>query len=113
MPYLSTPDLLNKIFDGKSFNVSETVDTAPVYGAKTVGTAGASESLSTDTIEHVVYVKAMQSNSGNIYIGDSGVSSANGFPLAAGEQIALQTRDLNKIYLDTDTGGEGVKYIGV
>jgi len=113
MTYLGQTDLLNKVFDGKSLNTTEAVDKAPIYGAKTVGVAGTAEALSTDTIEHIVYIKAMTSNTGNLYVGDSAVSSANGFPLAAGEQISLQTRDLSKIYLDTDTGGEGVKFIGV
>jgi len=113
MPYLSTSDLLNEIFDGKNIEITEAVDTEPIYGAKTVGVAGTSEALSSDAVEHGIHIKAMSSNTGEIYVGDVNVSSSNGYPLAAGEEVYLKLRDLSKVYLDTDTGGEGVKYIGV
>ena len=58
MPYLSTTDLLNEIFDGKSIKITESVDTEPIYGAKTVGVAGISEALSSDAVEHGIHIKA-------------------------------------------------------
>ena len=113
MPYLSSSDILNKIFDGHSLNITEAFDGEPVSGQKTVGTAGTAETLSSDTIEHYVRIKALASNSGDVFIDGSDVSSANGYPLSAGEKIELPIRDLSNIYLDTATGGEGVKYIGI
>jgi len=111
MNYLSSSDILNQVYNGKSLEITEAVDAKPIYGAKTVGVAGTAEVLASETVEHGVTIKAMPSNTGDIYVGDSAVSSSNGYPLSAGEEIHLKLRDLSKIYLDTATGGEGVKYI--
>lgn len=85
---------------------------------KTVTTATTAEALQASTFKvRNAVIKALSTNTGLAYIGDSAVAAANGFELAAGESVgigAIMTRgnhgtyDLNKIYADVATSGEGV-----
>lgn len=56
-----------------------------------------------------VTVLAASANAQTIYIGNSGVTTSNGFPLAAGAGIELAVNNLNKIYF---VGSGSVRYIG-
>lgn len=82
---------------------------------KTVASAGTAEALKSSEfrVESAV-IMAEGDNTGNIYIGGSGIDST-GHYLAAGEIFTLpptkdgkEDHDLNKIYIDADTNGEGV-----
>jgi hypothetical protein len=64
-----------------------------------------------------VIIKALHGNTNMVYVGANGVSSTTGFVLDAGESVTLngiedagteQFLDLSKIYIDSDTNGEGV-----
>jgi hypothetical protein len=87
-------------------------------GSKTVTTAGTRVQLSsTPTIVYGLSIQAKAANSGNIYVGDSTVSSSNGHILDAGVELELvppQIRGidgemlLSDVYLDADTNGDGV-----
>ena len=82
-----------------------------------VTSAGTAEPLSS-VPKHVwqVRVKATAGNTGIIYIGDSTVSSANGYSLSEKEEIDISAifakdnfiLDLNEIYIDSSVNGEGV-----
>jgi len=80
-------------------------------GQKTIGTAGIAETLGSSTAINSVTIKALAGNTNNVYVGDSGVDSSNGFVLAAGEAISLDIDDLADVYLDVDTNNEGVSFI--
>ena len=85
-----------------------------IYGQKNVTTAGTAVILMTSTIKtSMVAIKAKLTNTGNIYVGDSAVTSSNGFILEPGGTVGL-THDHSKanIYLNSDVNGEGVSYIG-
>lgn len=111
---MPTPyDILNSSFDGESIRVRDSVDKDPIYGATTVDTSGVAVELADTIVKNVVYVKAVGSNTGKIYVGDLDVNAANGFPLSPGEEIELAARNLSKVYIDADSGGDSVKYIGV
>lgn len=56
-------------------------------------------------------VRAAGGNTGNIYVGDSGVSSSNGFVLGAGESVSMPIDDVSKVHIDSDNDGEGVSWI--
>lgn len=56
-------------------------------------------------------VKALPSNTGNAYVGAAGVTTGSGYPLAAGEEIDLSVSDVSSVYVDVDTGGEGVAWV--
>lgn len=86
--------------------------TAIYNGQKTVTTAGTQVALaSSQAITHSVKIKALHGNSGWIYIGDSSVSSSNGYVLDAGETLELQIANLATVYVDSSVNGEGVSYI--
>jgi len=56
-------------------------------------------------------VKGLPSNSGNAYVGPAGVTTGTGYPLAAGEETTLDVSDVASVYVDVDTGGEGVAWV--
>ena len=67
-----------------------------------------------------VTIRADRTNTGDIYVGDVGVTIANGYHLSPGETITYQVFpedckyslcvNLVAIYLDADVSGEGVSY---
>lgn len=93
-----------------------------VTGQKTVTTAGTEVPLvAASKIVRRCLVKALAANTGAIYLGVNGVSSANGYQLSAGNEIDLpgllwkedDKFDLNAIYIDSAVNGEGVSFIYV
>ena len=93
------------------------VDTVPastiVNGQKTVTTAGTAETLASSTSVRSVCIKALHGNTNNVYVGDSSVDSSNGYVLDSGETLCIDIQNLATIYIDTDTNGEGVSYVGI
>ena len=82
------------------------------YGQKTVAAAGTAEAVvSSETDYNMVQINALPTNTGNVYIGDSSVSSSTGYVLDAGDTIILPIKDLSTIYVDADTAGEGISWI--
>ena len=90
--------------------------TAPstiVNSQKSVTTAGTSVALgSSTTLYSGVRIKALAANVGDIYVGNSSVSSSTGFVLDAGEEVFVEVGDLATIHLDASSNGDGVSYIG-
>ena len=82
-------------------------------GKKTVTTAGTQLALSAgQVVNNPVAVKALAGNTGLIYVGDSSVSSANGFELSAGEVIIFDfVGDLANVWIDSAVNGEGVTWL--
>ena len=86
--------------------------TAIYNGQKTVTTAGTQVALaSSQAITHSVKIKALHGNSGWIYVGNSSVSSSNGYVLDAGETLEIQVANLATVYIDSSVNGEGVSYV--
>lgn len=87
---------------------------AAVYtGKTTVTTAGTRVVLASTQAITSVTVKALAANTGTIYVGNVGVSSANGFQLAAKESVSLDITDLATLYIDSSVSGEGVTYAAI
>lgn len=90
----------------------------PASLKKTVTTAGTEVALAaTKTLARNVVIKALHGNTNMIYVGANGVASTTGYVLDAGEVLDLsgleshgsdQYIDLNTVYIDSDTNGEGV-----
>lgn len=82
-------------------------------GAKAVAAAGTAEALAADTdlTSGYINIKALSTNTGLVYVGDSDVDSTNGYPLAAGESVALTVANLNQVYVDAAVNGEAVRFI--
>jgi len=83
-----------------------------VYGHTTVTTGGTAVILTSPGNSDTITVKALPSNNGNIYVGDTNVDSTNGFVLQSGESVSidLNHNDVN-VFIDADTNGEGVCFI--
>lgn len=84
-------------------------------GRKTVTTAGAREALvATSTPCKKVDITALSSNKGTVVIGGitcvAAVATRSGTPLVANQGYSLEISDLNLIYLDVTTSGEGVSF---
>jgi hypothetical protein len=84
-------------------------------GQKTVTTAGIAVNLGSQAIAHGILVKALNTNTDLVYIGNDGagdVSSSNGFPLAAGEVVIFEhVSNLGAIMVDSAVNGEGVAWL--
>lgn len=84
-------------------------------GQTTVTTAGTAVALGSQSVVGSLTVKALAANTGLVFIGNDGagdVSSANGFQLAAAEQITFEyTGELASLMLDAAVNGEGVCWI--
>jgi len=59
----------------------------------------------------IVYIKALSDNAGVVYIGDEGVSSETGYPLAANEEVRLIVDSLSNVFVDAAISNDGVKFI--
>jgi hypothetical protein len=84
-------------------------------GQKNVTVAGTAERLSSTSVPILsVTVKAKRANTGdNVYVGTTDVSSSEGFILAKGDSVSINIDDLNKVWLDVDTSGDGVSFLYV
>ena len=68
--------------------------------------------LATQTLTNGVVVKALRSNAGTVYIGASGVTTANGYPLVAGESISYAVTNLSAIYLICQNNSDSIAVTG-
>jgi len=82
-------------------------------GQKNVTTAGTRAVLGTSQAILSITITAKLTNTGNIYVGNSSVTSSNGAILSAGDSLSLDTNDISNVYIDSDVNGEGVSYIAV
>lgn len=86
-----------------------------ISGQKVVTTAGDAVPLGTDQTDSAVLVKALDTNTGVVALGNDGandVTVSNGYRLSAGEQMIFDKVDnLAAIYLDSAVDGEGVSWI--
>lgn len=110
-----------KIAVGTEGNLTlvSTTDPMPVAAAPstslnsnvtTVTTAGTRVQTASNACKSVT-VKAKLANTGIIYVGGSGVTSANGFQLAAGDTVSFDISNTNLIYIDSSVNGEGISFV--
>ena len=93
--------------------VSVTLPTVLYDGNKTVTTATTAEALAgSQALLSGVRVKALSTNTGLVYVGDSSVAAANGYQLASGESVFLEIANLATVYVDAAENGEGVSFVG-
>ncbi len=105
--------------------MSDSNDLTIIGGRKTVTAAGTCEPLLVGRYEDVhvraISIRALRTNTGNVYIGNGVVAAASASDiLAAGERLNFSVEaeewkngvafNLSRIYLDVDTSGEGVSF---
>ena len=87
-----------------------------VSSEKTVTASGTAEALSSSRRVKSVTVVAKTGNTGQVYVGGSDVAITTNDGLAPGDALEVGSEewlDLNDIYVDVDTNGEGVDFYGV
>lgn len=85
--------------------------TAIGNGSKNVASAATAVQLTTTSTPcKRVIIVGKAANTNKIYIGGSTVSSTSGMYIYASQPTVIEIDDLNKIYIDADTNGEGVQY---
>lgn len=112
----ATASSLNATVVGTGTFAVQNTPTAPTTifdGKTTVTTAGTRVALASSQAVQSVTIKALSTNTGIIYVGNSSVSSSNGFQLSAGDSISMDISNLATVFLDSVNNGEGVTYLGV
>jgi len=87
-----------------------------ISGEKTISAAATAEALAAAQRVKSVTIIAKVGNTNNVYIGGSDVASTTNDGIAAGDSLKITAKnwlDLNDIYLDVDTSGEGVDFYAV
>ena len=92
----------------------------PASGTTDIPTAGTRVRIN-NTPRRVfsLLLKARNGNTGSIYVGDSGVSSTNGFELRANEAYSVnyaaarQTARMDDFWADTATNGNDVDWFAM
>jgi hypothetical protein len=88
---------------------------AGISGQKTVAAAGTAVLLGTQRIDGPLMVRALDSNTGVVAVGNDGandVTVANGMRLSAGDVLIFDwVGSLADIWLDAAVNGEGVCWI--
>jgi len=101
--------------------VASSLKISPVGGAKTVTTAGTGVALvASATPAQMLYVRAKNTNTNLVYVGDSSVDkdSSRQMALAANEAVAIAAAsgyrlDIAEWYVDAVVNGEGVDFVYV
>jgi len=81
-------------------------------GSKTVPTAMAEAIASSQAVSSVT-VKALSTNTVAVYVGVSGVTTANGFELLAGESLSLDIDNLADVFVISGSASQVVRYIAI
>jgi len=81
-------------------------------GSKTVPTGTAEAIASTQAVSSVT-VKALSTNTVAVYVGATGVTTANGFELLAGESLSLDIDDLADVFVISGSASQVVRYIAI
>lgn len=83
------------------------------YGYKAVATAGTALQVSADEAVRDYYLRADPGNTGNIAIGDSSVSMANGFVIAKTDPPFWYYGALADLWVDAATNGDKIRWFAV
>ena len=88
---------------------------AALSGQKTVTTAGTAEALGSGLVNGPLMVKALDTNTGVVAVGNDGagdVTTSNGLRLEAGDVIVFEfVGDLASLIVDSAVNGEGVSWL--
>ena len=86
-------------------------------GSITVATPGTAVAVATSgNAITAVNFRARAGNTGAVYVGDSGVSSSNGYRLEPGDELSLsfrETIDLRRFFVDAANANDGIDFAGV
>lgn len=89
---------------------SETGHTSIVHGQASIPSTAGGTALASNACKEAT-VKNLQSNANVVWIGITGVSSANGYELLPGESITLHISNTNLIFCISPSGSQTVCFI--
>ena len=69
-------------------------------------------SASVDRLNNGVTIRALSTNNAIVYVGPSGVTAANGYPLAAGDSVTVASVTASEIYAIAAAGTQELRWIG-
>lgn len=102
--------------DGTVSVGSETA-AAFTHGQNTDVDSGADENLvvggGSNPATKGVLVKTLSANTGTIYVGATGVTSATGMPLEAGEAVIFPVDDANKLFVRASVDNQGIAWMAL
>jgi hypothetical protein len=109
---MQNPGVADSVSIGGAVTTSEVLPTAVSSGRVVVSTAGTRVQLTTFSCKSVV-IKALPTNSGVIFVGNSTVASSNGFVISASESVSLDIDNVNHVWIDSATNGDGISFMGI
>lgn len=83
----------------------------PLYGQTTVSVTNTAVQLPSHALTQGVIVQALAANVNNVVVGDSAVTTGNGFQLQAGQATSAGVANTNALYVN-GTANDGVCFIG-
>ena len=113
---LSLAVLLWVLLSNSNTYAVEQVDIRPLnriatFGQNAINTAGTAEVLGNTVNVNSCSVRANTGNTGNLFVGDSTVTSSNGRILDASDPIDLDIDSTSDIYINADTSNDSYSYI--
>lgn len=84
-----------------------------VHGQTTVGTTAVQVSSTSFGLQFGLVVKADDDNSGTVYVGDSDVTTNDGFRLEAGQALTMEVDNVIRVYCIAGAAGQTIHYFGV
>lgn len=84
----------------------ESIGTA---ASTTIGTA-ITQLVAASTACGAVWLKSMPGNSGTIYVGNSNVGTASGFPLVASDVIVIEVADASRIWAIASAASQDLRW---
>ena len=104
-------------FDGVIIGTTATLEATPsnlLHNRRTIAVANTAVALSVASAPVLgVTIKALRTNTADIYVGLSTVTSANGLVLRRGASVSLAFDNLTDVYINGSVVGEGVTYLAV
>lgn len=114
---LTTQQIINKVTTdaGTASTLAvSSLATSALTGQKTINTTAVQMTTTSHQCREGVLVRALDTNTGKVFIGyNSGVTTASGMPLNAGDASSRGIDNPNKIYLVADATGQKVAWEAV
>lgn len=112
----TSPNKLASAVDGvNAVNVDVKRIAQPTGGTsgRVAAPSGSATQLGASTLQSGIHFKSDLTNTGTVFVGfNSQVSSQIGFPLYAGDQIFIETDNLNRMFVASTVSGSTVYFIG-
>jgi hypothetical protein len=95
-----------------AIQTEEVIPAEIIHGKTTVTTSGVRVQLATNTVKAIT-IKASSDNTGVMYVGSTGVTVSNGFPLSAGESMSFDIVNTGAVWLDASMNNQSVVWFGI